>query len=616
MDKAEQALFKRATASTVQAIAQRSDLDVQFTATGRGLRGDEVRLPTPSGELSTGDKAIIRGRADWCAVRLRFHDSTTHQVTRPIEAEAASIHDALEQVRCECLGRRRMAGLFKNLGASRQAAHEESGWATARHRADVPRADAVAALARQCLSGEAGTDSDQNILDLWRPHLPVMAKFEGLNNVLDDQAAFAELTRALLTQMNLDPARDGEQDNTTQEAETRDSTATDDDSHAEDKQQTSEPAAPLESEQNREGEGKGEDAGDQDSEGQSDATPGQDHPASGSPGHPPDHKPGQNFSTQEHYAVFTTRFDEVITAEDLCDDEELARLRDYLDQQLVALHSIIARLANRLQRRLMAQQTRSWEFNCEEGLLDTARLSAVVTNPLHALSFKRESDSSFRDTVVSLLIDNSGSMRGRPIMTAAISADILARTLERCGVKVEILGFTTRLWKGGQSREIWTEAGKPPHPGRLNDLRHIIYKHADAPMRRSRKNLALMLREGLLKENIDGEALLWAHTRLMARKEHRRILMVISDGAPVDDSTLSVNTGAFLENHLRTVIDKIENQSPVELVAIGIGHDVTRYYTHAITLSEVEQLGGTMMEKIAELFDTDRNTQKPLYDRP
>ena len=604
MDRDDQTLFKRATASTVQAIAQRGDLDVQFTAQGRGGRGDEVRLPTPSDALSQADKAIIRGRADQAAVRLRFHDSTIHQKTRPLDAEAASIHDALEQLRCECLGLRRMAGLSDNLNASRQAAHAEAGLATANRRDDVPRAEAVAALARACLNQQRGTDSDQNILNLWRPALPVAADFEALNSVLDDQAAFAELTRALLTQMDLDPTRDGEQDTTTQDATEQDTADSDDTNTTEDKQQTSEPAAPLESEQSQEGEGTGEDTGDQDSAGQDDTTQDQGRAASGTPGQPSEYR--QNFSAHDHYGAFTTQFDEIIAAEDLCDDEELARLRAYLDQQLVALHSIIARLANRLQRRLMAQQTRSWEFNCEEGLLDTARLSAVVTNPLHALSFKRESDSAFRDTVVTLLIDNSGSMRGRPIMTAAISADILARTLERCGVKVEILGFTTKLWKGGQSRELWTEAGKPPHPGRLNDLRHIIYKHADAPMRRSRKNLALMLREGLLKENIDGEALLWAHTRLMARKEHRRILMVISDGAPVDDSTLSVNTGAFLENHLRAVIDKIENHSPIELVAIGIGHDVTRYYTHAITLSEVEQLGGTMMEKIAELFDTNR----------
>ena len=609
MDRDDQTLFKRATASTVQAIAQRGDLDVQFTAQGRGGRGDEVRLPTPSDTLSQTDKAIIRGRADQAAVRLRFHDSTIHQTTRPLDAEAASIHDALEQVRCECLGLRRMAGLSDNLNASRQAAHAEAGLATANRRDDVPRAEAVAALARACLSQQPGTDSDQNILDLWRPALPVAADFEALNSVLDDQAAFAERIRALLTQMDLDPTRDGEQDTTAQEATEQDTADSDDTNTTEDKQQTSEPAAPLESEQNQEGEGTGEDTGDQDSTGQDDTAQDHSRAASETPGQPSEYR--QNFSAHDHYGAFTTQFDEIIAAEDLCEDEELARLRAYLDQQLVALHSIIARLANRLQRRLMAQQTRAWEFNCEEGLLDTARLSAVVTNPLHALSFKRESDSAFRDTVVTLLIDNSGSMRGRPIMTAAISADILARTLERCGVKVEILGFTTKLWKGGQSRELWTEAGKPPHPGRLNDLRHIIYKHADAPMRRSRKNLALMLREGLLKENIDGEALLWAHTRLMARKEHRRILMVISDGAPVDDSTLSVNTGAFLENHLRAVIDRIENHSPIELVAIGIGHDVTRYYTHAITLSEVEQLGGTMMEKIAELFDTNPKKSAP-----
>ncbi|MBE9558907.1 MAG: cobaltochelatase subunit CobT, partial [Proteobacteria bacterium] len=263
------------------------------------------------------------------------------------------------------------------------------------------------------------------------------------------------------------------------------------------------------------------------------------------------------------------------------------------------------KLANRLQRRLLAKQTRSWDFNLEEGMLDTARLDRIITNPLTPLSFKQENDTDFRDTVVSLLLDNSGSMRGRPIAIAAMSADILARTLERCGVKVEILGFTTRAWKGGQAREQWIADGKPGNPGRLNDLRHIIYKTADAPLRRARKNLGLMLREGLLKENIDGEALMWAHNRLIARTEQRRILMVISDGAPVDDSTLSVNSGNYLERHLRDVIDYIETRSPVELVAIGIGHDVTRYYHRAVTIMDVEQLGGTMMEKLTELFDED-----------
>ena len=313
--------------------------------------------------------------------------------------------------------------------------------------------------------------------------------------------------------------------------------------------------------------------------------------------------PFSSLSNENFYRVYTNQFDEVIGAEDLCDAEELGRLRNYLDKQLASLQGVVARLANRLQRRLMAQQNRSWEFDLEEGLLDAARLTRIIINPLHALSFKVEHDTQFRDTVVTLLLDNSGSMRGRPITVAATCADILARTLERCGVKVEILGFTTRAWKGGQSREKWLADGKPANPGRLNDLRHIIYKAADTPWRRARRSLGLMMREGLLKENIDGEALIWAHNRLLARSEQRRILMVISDGAPVDDSTLSVNSGNYLERHLRQVITDIEQRSPIELIAIGIGHDVTRYYRRAVTIIDAEELGGAMTEKLAELFE-------------
>jgi cobaltochelatase CobT len=270
---------------------------------------------------------------------------------------------------------------------------------------------------------------------------------------------------------------------------------------------------------------------------------------------------------------------------------------------MAGLQNVVTRLANRLQRRLMAQQARSWDFDQEEGLLDAARLARVVVSPGHSLSYKIERDTEFRDTVVSLLIDNSGSMRGRPIAIAAICGDILARTLERCGVSTEILGFTTRGWKGGQSREAWLTDGRPPNPGRLNDLRHIVYKRADEPYRRSRRNLGLMMREGLLKENIDGEALLWAHNRLVARPEERRILMVISDGAPVDDSTASANGGSYLERHLRQVIDWIEKRSTVELIAIGIGHDVTRYYNRAVTIMDADQLAGAMVEQLAQLFD-------------
>ena len=324
---------------------------------------------------------------------------------------------------------------------------------------------------------------------------------------------------------------------------------------------------------------------------------------------------GANEPRGPEYHAFAPKFDEVIAAEDLCDHDELERLRSYLDKQLAHLQGIVARLANRLQRRLMAQQNRAWEFDLEEGILDPARLSRVVTDPYHPLSFMHEKEATFRDTVVTLLLDNSGSMRGRPITVAATCADILARTLERCGVKVEILGFTTRAWKGGQSREAWLAAGKPANPGRLNDLRHIIYKSADAPWRRARKNLGLMMREGLLKENIDGEALDWAHKRLLGRSEQRKILMMISDGAPVDDSTLSVNPGNYLERHLRHIIEEIETRSPVELIAIGIGHDVTRYYRRAVTIVDAEELGGAITEKLAELF-SETHGARARHGRP
>ncbi|WP_343565399.1 cobaltochelatase subunit CobT [Kiloniella sp. b19] len=602
-------LFKRVTSSTARAMAQKADLEVNFTTKGRGLAGNELRLPTPTKELPAHEVAIVRGRADQASVRLRFHDEASHQSKRPASQEAASVYDALEQVRCESLGVQRMAGVAGNLEANRQATHDARGFTTATSAEDVPLAEAVAALARQSLTGREGTHSDQAILELWRPNLPpnLTESLDNLETLLGDQEAFARATRDILVQMDLNPGDDPgemeqEQDEEEQHTEEEEQNLPDDGEQEE--QQTSEQSAPLDADSGEAGES--DSAGDQDSESEGENAQGQGKDAPGAQDRPPEYDPKQNMSARDRYMTFTSQFDEIVAAEDLCEDEELTRLRDHLDRQLANMQGVIAKLANRLQRRLMAQQTRSWEFNLEEGLLDTARLTRVVIDPMHSLSFKQESDSEFKDTVVTLLIDNSGSMRGRPIMTAAISADILARTLERCGVKVEILGFTTKLWKGGQSRELWTDKGKPSHPGRLNDLRHIIYKRADAPMRRSRKNLGLMLREGILKENIDGEALMWAHSRLMARSEHRRILMVISDGAPVDDSTLSVNAGNFLEDHLREVIDYVENRSPIELVAIGIGHDVTRYYKHAVTINDVEQLGGTMMEKLAELFDEER----------
>ena len=471
-------------------------------------------------------------------------------------------------------------------------------------------------LARQAMTGEAPPAAAKAIVDLWRPQLDkrITGDLNQLADCMEDQEAVARLTRAMIEHMEFDL---GDEEPQPDDQDDEDQSEQDDDDQEQQENETgdqpsSEPVQGMEEDSGDSDEAESEDAS-ADADGEMMMGMSEEEP--GDPGTPPRRDDLRNYPDAEPYKAYVTDYDEVVEAEDLCDPDEMTRLRLLLDQQLAHLQGVIARLANRLQRRLMAKQTRSWDFNLEEGILDTARLARIVADPNQPLSFKQELETEFKDTVVTLLIDNSGSMRGRPISVAAMSADILARTLERCGVKVEVLGFTTRMWKGGQSRERWIAAGKPANPGRLNDLRHIVYKAADAPWRRARKNLGLMLREGILKENIDGEALLWAHQRLIARQEQRRILMVISDGAPVDDSTLSVNPGNYLEKHLRDVIEYIETRSPVELLAIGIGHDVTRYYRRAVTLVDAEQLGGTVMEKLAELFD-DEDTQAGARPAP
>jgi len=524
----------------------------------------------------------------------------------PQNEVARAIFEGVEQARVEALGARRMSGVASNLAAMLDQRYRRQGYDRLTERSDSTLAEAIRLLTREQLTGAPPPPAAQRLVDLWRPFLEgrIGRDIRDLDRLVEDQDSYGKVARKLIKDLDLDLG----------DAEAS--------SESEDKEGEGEDSGDAES-QNEAGEGSvagaqsALESGIPESK-QDDADPagaeeisGELMPGAGDedPGRPgrPGILPRNSNSAGDPtaYRAFTTQFDETTNADDLCDPEELTRLRSLLDQQLAHLQSVIARLANRLQRRLLAKQTRSWEFDLEEGMLDPARLSRVVVNPVYPLSYKREKETDFRDTVVTLLIDNSGSMRGRPITVAAMSADILARTLERCGVKVEILGFTTRAWKGGQSREQWIGAGKTTNPGRLNDLRHIVYKSADAPWRRARRSLGLMLREGILKENIDGEALLWAHNRLIARNEQRRILMVISDGAPVDDSTLSVNPGNYLEKHLRQVIEEIERHSPVELTAIGIGHDVTRYYRRAVTIVDAEQLGGTMLERLAELFDED-----------
>jgi cobaltochelatase CobT len=597
-------LFRRALAGASRAIAKDSEVDVVFASDIAPASGKTARVPSPGPSLEPKLVAEARGAADSAALRLRFHDPRVHARNAPGDIDARAVFDALEMARVEALGARSMGGVRKNLRYLTEARIRSDAIVRARDAEEVPLSTAVGLIARERLSSEAPPAAAAEGLKLVASWIEAKAaaELDALALTLDDQAAFAKLSRRLLEDLDLAAAEEP----TDEEPEE----ASDD---AEGDQDGSDEAA----EQGDEGqpgggdvEMRGEETEDQSSKNESseeveagdeESPPGDDLSESlfAAPG-----RRNWDLSPATDYKAFTTRFDEIVEAEELCDEEELGRLRAYLDQQMGGLSNVVTRLANRLQRRLLAQQARSWDFDQEEGLLDAARLARVVVNPRHALSFKIERDTEFRDTVVSLLIDNSGSMRGRPIAIAAICGDILARTLERCGVATEILGFTTRGWKGGQSREAWLAAGRPASPGRLNDLRHIVYKRADEPYRRARRNLGLMMREGLLKENIDGEALLWAHNRLIARPEERRILMVISDGAPVDDSTASANGGTYLERHLRQVIEWIEKRSSVELIAIGIGHDVTRYYTRAVTIMDAEQLAGAMVEQLAKLFDT------------
>jgi len=596
--------FKRATAGALRAMAQSPEVQVAFQPGPSGLVGKRARLPLPTRALPPAEMAKLRGAADSVALRVRHHDETLHASRSPAQREAKDVYDALEQARVEIVGGQHMTGVAANLRARLSEECEAEGYDRMTRKDQLPLPAALALLARERMSGEASPDAAQRILESWRDTLGPEANraMADLAVAQNDQAAYTTAARRLLAALQLAEAEaEAEPDDSDDEGEDGGEQAG---SHDNSQDSQGESAAEQDStlgEQPEQMSGEAaDDAGEETEEEDAAAAEGDDWP-----GGPQPQRERPAAEDRATYRAFSRANDEEVDADDLCDPDELTRLRQQLDQQLQHLQGVVSKLANRLQRRLMAQQTRAWEFDLEEGMLDAGRLARVIVNPMQSLSYKRERETDFRDTVVTLLIDNSGSMRGRPITVAAMCGDILARTLERCAVKVEVLGFTTRAWKGGQSRERWVAEGKPRNPGRLNDLRHIIYKSADAPWRRARKNLGLMLREGLLKENIDGEALLWAYRRLMARSEHRRILMVISDGAPVDDSTLSVNPGNYLERHLREVIREIEGRDIVELIAIGIGHDVTRYYRRAVTIVDAEELGGTVMKKLAELFDED-----------
>jgi cobaltochelatase CobT len=593
--------FKRTLGLCVRAIAGDGEVQVGYGPGKPELDGKQMTLPEPSRAPSAKEIAVIRGWSDSLALTAAVHDKKLHNKLAPPAGPARSVFEAVERARIESLGANRMPGMAMNLTAKVEDQYGHGRYAEITERADAPIEDALALLLRERLTGAKPPENAAKMVDLWRDWIEGKAgkTLEKLEHKVMDQAAFAKLSRELLKALELTEEEasgdqeDGDEDQESDEGGDSESQEQQEGSDADDQQTDEQRADGEEGEDAEQTDAAESDQFDADSDGEDMAET------------PEPWRPNQSVLDNPEafgYKVFSRVNDEEIDADDLSTPDELERLRAFLDKELRSLSSAVSRLANKLQRKLLAQQNRAWDFDLEEGALDPARLPRIIIDPMAALSFKRERDTDFKDTVVTLLIDNSGSMRGRPIMVAACCADILARTLERCGVKVEILGFTTKAWKGGQAREAWLAAGKPATPGRLNDLRHIIYKSAEAPIRRSKRSLALMMREGLLKENIDGEALAWAHRRLLARPEHRRILMMISDGAPVDDSTLSVNSGSYLELHLRQVIDEIENRSPVELIAIGIGHDVTRYYQRAVTITDASELAGAMTDKLVELF--------------
>jgi cobaltochelatase CobT len=599
--------FKKALAEATKVMAHDPELSVSYSADPSGVSGEQMRLPQISRRMSRDEVLLARGTADALAMKRRYHDDGLHAKYAPGQGIARDLYEAMETARCEAMGARDMPGTATNIDAKIETEALSRGYDQITNSADAPLATAAGYLVRHLATGRDLPPAARNVMELWQGYIEQQAAdtLGDINELLADQQGFAKLARKVIEdlgygdQLGEDP--DAEDDDQEDEAEEQEDSEDPDSSGQDDSQDDENEANPEQSQEEQQDMSEAQVSMDD----MADEDMGDDveMPEGEAPLEPPAPQPVS--AADPNYTVYTTDFDEEVAAEDLAEHVELERLRAYLDQQLEPLKGAVGRLANKLQRRLQAQQNRSWEFDLEEGILDAGRLARVVANPTTPLSFKVEKDTEFRDTVVTLLLDNSGSMRGRPISIAAICADVLARTLERCNVKVEILGFTTRAWKGGQSRETWLNEGRPQQPGRLNDLRHIIYKSADAPWRRSHVNLGLMMKEGLLKENIDGEALEWAHRRMVARREARKILMVISDGAPVDDSTLSVNPANYLEKHLRDVIAMVEKRKAVELLAIGIGHDVTRYYERAVTITDVEQLAGAMTEQLASLFDSD-----------
>ena len=594
-------LFKRATTATMRALAEDDELEVSFGQGTPTARGNRLRVPLPTLGCDDDEINAVRGMGDELALRLKHHDDAVHNRYAPKGGPAQEMFQWIEDARIASIGALRMAGVAANLDASLEAQCRQAAFDTIVDESEAPLSVAVGLLVRQSLTGRDLPPSAENVVRFWRDYVQEHAgdDIEALRGCLLNQRDFAAVCREIIADLGLVAEFDDPPD----ENQNQEDTETIDEEAESDSELNPEDVV-LDDDNLTDESAEGEAAMmEMDAELDMDELGAEADPDE-APAPTPDE--AGRIRVDVNYQAFTDEFDEVTAAEELCPDEELIRLRAVLDQQLVSLQYATSKLANRLQRRLLARQNRTWEFDLEEGILDASRLAQVVVDPMNPLAYKQEKEMDFRDTVVTLLIDSSGSMRGRSITIAAMCADILGRTLERCSVRVEILGFTTRAWRGGQSREKWIAANKPPSPGRLNDLRHIIYKAADDTWHRSRRNLGLMMREELLKENIDGEALIWAHNRLVVRPEERKVLMVISDGLPVDNSTLLVNPSNYLEQHLKYAIDMIESKSPVQLIAIGIGHDVTHHYRRAVTITDAEQLGGAMTEQLAALFEIER----------
>ncbi|MBT5681014.1 MAG: cobaltochelatase subunit CobT [Gammaproteobacteria bacterium] len=590
--------FKRATTATIRAIAGDDELEVTFGPGAPAAHGGKLRLPLPAMGASSSEIDAVRGVGDEFALRFRHHNASLHARYSPEGGPAQEMFEWIESARIASIGTLRMEGVGQNLDAHLEQQCKQAAFDAITAETEAPLSVAVGLIVREQLTGRTLPPSAEHVVQFWRDHVMKNAgdDIEALRDHIGDQERFADLCRNIISDLglpvDLDDPSDGESNqddmDTMDESEDAESDFSPEDVVLDD-------------------DAAGEESSDgdattveMDAHADMDESAAESDPDEAAVPMPDD---AGRIPVDINYNAYTEKFDEIIRAEELCDADEMIRLRQLLDQQLVALQHATSKLANRLQRRLMAKQNRTWEFDLEEGVLDAARLTQVIIDPMNPLAYKQEKETKFRDTVVTLLIDSSGSMRGRSITIAAMCADIMGRTLERCSVRVEILGFTTKAWRGGESRETWINANKPANPGRLNDLRHIIYKSADDNWSRTKRNLGLMMREELLKENIDGEALIWAHNRLVTRPEQRKVMMVISDGLPVDNSTLLVNPSNFLEQHLKYAIDMIENKSPVELVAIGIGHDVTHHYKRAVTITDAEQLGGAMTEQLAELFE-------------